>query len=42
MWYIIKILGKIKNGLIRLTLMDGFNGISDIIWAEEVKMIKDK
>ena len=22
--------------------MDGFNGTSDIIWAEEVKMIKDK
>ena len=36
MWYIIKILGWIKDGLIkdglmRLTLMDGFNGISDII-----------
>ena len=40
MWHIIKIL--IKDGLIRLTFMDGFNSISDIIWAEKVRMIKDK
>ena len=34
--------GRIKDGLIKLILIFGFNGILDIIWVEEVKMIKDK
>ena len=30
-------LRKVKSGLIKLTHMDGFNGIIYIIWEEELK-----
>ena len=42
MWYIIKILGEKKVGLIKLTHTVGFNGILDIGKEEDLKMTKDK
>ena len=33
---------KKKDGLMGLILMDGFNGILDIVWEEEVKMMKNR
>ena len=34
--------GKIKDGLMNKIHMVGFYDILDIIWVEEVKMMKDK
>ena len=34
--------GRIRDELMRLILMYGFNGISNIIWVEDLKMMKDK
>ena len=42
MWYFFKILGKIKGGLVLLIRMDGFNGIVDIIWKDDLVMMKGK
>ena len=34
--------GKIMDGLILQILMDGFSGISDTGWIEDLQMMKDK
>ena len=34
--------GKVKDGLMKLILMVGFNGILDIGKEEDLKMIKEK
>ena len=34
--------GKIKAGLILQILMDGFNGILDIVQVEDVQTMKEK
>lgn len=34
--------GKLKDGYIHKTPGDGFSGNADIIWAEGLKMMKDK
>ena len=42
MWNIVKILGKIRVGLMKQILMVGFKGILDIGWAKDWKMMKGK
>ena len=34
--------GKKKGGYIMRIPEDGFNGIADIIWAEDARMMKDR